>query len=231
MEPSRCRKGNGQHCRHQVPEDVDTSKHAMLWEDRSAPSVLDTINVTRNPCRWSRIRKKGDRPRVALCQDRLIIVPRGRRDCRVRTIAERKTTCVRIDARASRNTVVVLLTWAPVTWAPVNRLVDRTWSQVISVVGMSSAMEANPQFWPAGWQIRPEDRAPRSPEAKTAHPAHKQSRRSMEAVWCPQAQSRGGVYTVCFITAGPITKLFTWGGRRVEDMCYERLRAEACVTL
>ena len=108
MESSRCRKGNGQHCRHQVPEDVDTSMHAMLWEDRSAPSVLDTINVTRNPCRWSRIRKKGDRPRVALCQDRLIIVPRGRRDCRVRTIAERKTTCVRIDARASRNTVVVL---------------------------------------------------------------------------------------------------------------------------
>jgi hypothetical protein len=36
---------------------------------------------------------------------------------------------------------------------------------------------------------------------------------------------------VCFITAGPITKLFTWGdsGRRVEDMCYERRRAEACV--
>jgi len=23
---------------------------------------------------------------------------------------------------------------------------------------------------------------------------------------------------VCFITAGPITKLFAWGGRRVEDM-------------
>ena len=36
---------------------------------------------------------------------------------------------------------------------------------------------------------------------------------------------------VCFITAGPITKLFAWGGgqRRVEDMCYERRRAEACV--
>ena len=33
---------------------------------------------------------------------------------------------------------------------------------------------------------------------------------------------------VCFITAGPITKLFAWGGRRVEDMCYERRRAE-CV--
>ena len=36
---------------------------------------------------------------------------------------------------------------------------------------------------------------------------------------------------VCvFITAGPITKLFAGGGRRrVEDMCYERRRAEACV--
>jgi len=34
---------------------------------------------------------------------------------------------------------------------------------------------------------------------------------------------------VCFITAGPITKLFAWGGRRVDDMCYERRRAEACV--
>ena len=34
---------------------------------------------------------------------------------------------------------------------------------------------------------------------------------------------------VCFITAGPITKLFAWGGRRVEDMCYERRRAEAYV--
>jgi hypothetical protein len=36
---------------------------------------------------------------------------------------------------------------------------------------------------------------------------------------------------VCvFITAGPITKLFAGGERRrVEDMCYERRRAEACV--
>ena len=34
---------------------------------------------------------------------------------------------------------------------------------------------------------------------------------------------------VCFITAGPITKLFAWGRRRVEDMCYERRRAVACV--
>ena len=32
-----------------------------------------------------------------------------------------------------------------------------------------------------------------------------------------------------FITAGPITKLFAWGRRRVEDMCYDRRRAEACV--
>jgi hypothetical protein len=36
---------------------------------------------------------------------------------------------------------------------------------------------------------------------------------------------------VCvFITAGPITKLFAGGGRRrVEDMGYDRRRAEACV--
>jgi hypothetical protein len=43
---------------------------------------------------------------------------------------------------------------------------------------------------------------------------------------------------VCFITAGPITRVlinkrnplsYTCGGRRVEDMCYERRRAEACV--
>ena len=32
-----------------------------------------------------------------------------------------------------------------------------------------------------------------------------------------------------FITAGPITKMFAWGRRRVEVMCYERRRAEACV--
>jgi hypothetical protein len=37
-------------------------------------------------------------------------------------------------------------------------------------------------------------------------------------------------YTVCvFITAGPSTKLFTWGAGGYEDMCYERRRAEACV--
>jgi hypothetical protein len=30
---------------------------------------------------------------------------------------------------------------------------------------------------------------------------------------------------LCFITAGPSTKLFAWGGRIVEDMCYERRRA------
>jgi hypothetical protein len=33
-----------------------------------------------------------------------------------------------------------------------------------------------------------------------------------------------------FITAVPITKLFArGGGGTMEDMCYERLRAEACV--
>ena len=33
-----------------------------------------------------------------------------------------------------------------------------------------------------------------------------------------------------FIASVPSTKLFTWGGgETMEDMCYERLRAEACV--
>ena len=32
-----------------------------------------------------------------------------------------------------------------------------------------------------------------------------------------------------FITAVPIIKLFAWGKGIVEDMCYERRRAEACV--
>jgi hypothetical protein len=33
-----------------------------------------------------------------------------------------------------------------------------------------------------------------------------------------------------FITAGPSTKLFTWGGGGIwEGMYYERRRAEACV--
>ena len=37
-------------------------------------------------------------------------------------------------------------------------------------------------------------------------------------------------WLVCvFITAGPFTKLCAWGRRRVEDMCYEIRRAEACV--
>ena len=38
-------------------------------------------------------------------------------------------------------------------------------------------------------------------------------------------------HAVCvFITAGPMIKLFCGGGRRrVEDMCYERRRAKACV--
>jgi hypothetical protein len=34
-----------------------------------------------------------------------------------------------------------------------------------------------------------------------------------------------------FITAVPITKLFAWGGGTREDMCYERLRAEATSTI
>ena len=37
---------------------------------------------------------------------------------------------------------------------------------------------------------------------------------------------------VCvFITAGPSTKLFAWGGGLLEDMCYERLRAEVYVKI
>ncbi len=41
----------------------------------------------------------------------------------------------------------------------------------------------------------------------------------------------GYVGCVCvFITSGPITKPVRGGGRRrVEDMCYERRRTEACV--
>jgi hypothetical protein len=40
----------------------------------------------------------------------------------------------------------------------------------------------------------------------------------------------GDVLEWMFITAGPSTKLFTWGGGGVwEDMSYERRRAEACV--
>jgi hypothetical protein len=35
---------------------------------------------------------------------------------------------------------------------------------------------------------------------------------------------------VCvFITAVPLIKLFAWGRGIVEDMCYERRRAETCV--
>ena len=45
---------------------------------------------------------------------------------------------------------------------------------------------------------------------------------------CPSGTT-GPKKCVCvFITAVPITKLFEWGGGKVEDMSYERLRAEAC---
>jgi hypothetical protein len=38
------------------------------------------------------------------------------------------------------------------------------------------------------------------------------------------------LYRVCeFITAVPFTKMFAWGRGIVEEMCYERRRAEACV--
>jgi hypothetical protein len=43
-------------------------------------------------------------------------------------------------------------------------------------------------------------------------------------------RSRVEVCVCVFITAVPITKLFArGGGGEVEDMCYERLRAEAYV--
>ena len=48
---------------------------------------------------------------------------------------------------------------------------------------------------------------------------------SWSAFWLQET-----IQGVCvFITAGPITKLFAWGRRRVEDKCYERRQAEACV--
>jgi hypothetical protein len=44
------------------------------------------------------------------------------------------------------------------------------------------------------------------------------------------ADNNAGAQRCVFITAGPITKLFAGGGRRrVEDICYDRRRAEACV--
>ena len=40
----------------------------------------------------------------------------------------------------------------------------------------------------------------------------------------------GGVVRVCvFITAGPSTKLIAVGGGILEDMCYDRRRADSCV--
>ena len=43
-------------------------------------------------------------------------------------------------------------------------------------------------------------------------------------------EAAGSIPPRCvFITAGPFTKLCAWGRRRVEDMCYEIRRAEACV--
>ena len=45
----------------------------------------------------------------------------------------------------------------------------------------------------------------------------------------PPVHDRTGVCVCVFITAGPFTKLCAWGRRRVEDMCYEIRRAEACV--
>ena len=48
-------------------------------------------------------------------------------------------------------------------------------------------------------------------------------------VGCLFSRSPSRVPVCVFITAGPFTKLCAWGRRRVEDMCYEIRRAEACV--
>ncbi len=46
----------------------------------------------------------------------------------------------------------------------------------------------------------------------------------------PRIHLRPVLTSVCvFITTVPITKLFARGGGGMEDMCYERLRAEAGV--
>jgi hypothetical protein len=45
----------------------------------------------------------------------------------------------------------------------------------------------------------------------------------------PPQVTVSGLSGCVFITAGPITKLCTWGRKIVEDMCYEIRRAEACV--
>ena len=53
-----------------------------------------------------------------------------------------------------------------------------------------------------------------------------------EPVTLTQGVSLFSLVCVCvcvFITAVPITKLFAWGDGIVEDMCYERRRAEALV--
>ena len=52
--------------------------------------------------------------------------------------------------------------------------------------------------------------------------------------WYPQVfitpfHFYGTIFRLLFITAVPYTKLCAWGGRIVEDMCYEIRRAEACV--
>ncbi len=64
-----------------------------------------------------------------------------------------------------------------------------------------------------------------STHTHSTHTAAAASLSGHRVVTNPGASNKS--YRVCFITAGPIT--FAWGGRRVEDMCYERRRAEACV--
>ena len=51
----------------------------------------------------------------------------------------------------------------------------------------------------------------------------------LRGLYQARSRSRNSLSVCVFITAGPFTKLCVWGRRRVEDMCYEIRRAEACV--
>ena len=59
--------------------------------------------------------------------------------------------------------------------------------------------------------------------------AHRAIQRPRSALRKYNQSAEVGTDLCVFITAGPFTKLCAWGRRRVEDMCYERRRAVACV--
>ena len=70
-------------------------------------------------------------------------------------------------------------------------------------------------------------------EDSGGHVLRETTSRGLCVLVCPSRTEKWFLFTnkgVCFITAGPFTKLFAWGRERVEDMCYERRRAEACMT-